>query len=617
MATDNHISTLELITLQNQLLLAIGGSLSAREVMHTFMKSALSKLGLESIHLYTFDDSQTGSRPLNRYLSIPNDHLHSENKPTIDNILQRFENTNINTYYSEMLGDAEISAFAFGSYGVLLLKKNRGEFQTSVKDALVPIVLKLAEYFQVCEKQKLLNTEAKKSKDAHRNFELQAKRDPLTNLPNRREFRYSLSREISNALRYDHYGALMYIDLDNFKNVNDSLGHSIGDILLTHIASRLSTQARSGDTVFRIGGDEFVYILSNIGDNEADATYTAQTVANRVIEIMAEPVEIGEFSLHITPSIGIAVFPDHFDEEIDSEHILKHADTAMYRAKKKGRNCYEFFNPEMHVEASRRLIIEDYLRKAINNNELELAYQPIVNTEDIIIGAEALIRWNNPVLGNITPEVFITIAEESNLILSLSDWITRRACKFAESLYKQLGDNSSFSYISINISPRQFIQKNFVESITSIVDACSFPNHFIKLEFTENVLLDNINATIDKMEQLHANNINFLLDDFGTGYSSLSYLHKLPIWLLKIDKSFVSDFFAKQNNTRAIVNAIMVMTEELGINCIIEGVELQEHADYFKEKGVHGMQGFFFYKPMSGEMLRQLLIKTPETNDCS
>ena len=582
--------------------------------MHTFMKSALSKLGLESIHLYTFDDSQPDGKSLSRYLSIPNNNLQTENKSTVDKILQRFEDAQVNTYFSEMPGDSEITAFAFGTNGALILKKNRGEFQASVKDTLVPVIFKLAEYFLICEKQKLLNTEAKKSKEAHRSFEQQAKRDPLTNLPNRREFRYSLSREISNSLRYDHFGALMYIDLDNFKNVNDSLGHSIGDILLTQIAARLSAQARSGDTVFRIGGDEFVYILSNIGDNETDATYTAQAVANRVIKTMSEPIEIGEFSLHITPSIGIAIFPDPYDDEVDSEHVLKHADTAMYRAKKQGRNCFEFFNPEMHVEASKRLIIEDYLRKAINNNELEMVYQPIVSADEKIIGAEALVRWHNPVLGNIHPEEFITIAEESNLILSLSNWITQSACHFAESLYEQLDENSCFSYISINVSPRQFIQKDFVESITSVIDACTIPNHFIKLEFTENVLLDNIDASIEKMKQLHVNNINFLLDDFGTGYSSLTYLHKLLIWLLKIDKSFITDFYAKQNDTQAIVNAILVMTEELGINCIVEGVELQEHANYFKAKGVHGMQGFYFYKPMNGDMLKQLLIKETEAD---
>ena len=607
-----YTSTLELITLQNQLLLAIGGSLNTRECMHTFMQSTLKKLGLKSIHLYTFDHTLSNEDSIKDYLSLPDNKIELENKLLIYKMLLHFKNNEGKTHLSEMLDDNELTAYDFNSLGVLLIERQRGEFQDSVKDALVPVFYKMAEYFNFCEQQKRLSKEVKTHKKEKRTYELQAKRDPLTNLPNRREFRYALSREISNSQRYNYYGALMYIDLDNFKNVNDSLGHSIGDILLTQVAQRLAAQARSGDTVYRIGGDEFVYILSNIGNTEIDAINTSQTVATRVIETLAKPIEIGEYSLHITPSIGIAVFPDAYNDGNDSENVLKHADAAMYRAKKQGRNCYEFFNPEMHVEASKRLIIEDHLRKAIKNNELHMEYQPILSADEKIIAAESLVRWNNPTLGSINPAVFIEIAEESNLILQLGKWITQNACAYAEKLYKQLPNNSDFSYISINVSPRQFVQNNFIETVTSIINACAVPNDFIKLEFTESILLDDIDTTIEKMEKLHVNNIDFLLDDFGTGYSSLSYLHKLPIWLLKIDKSFVTDLFLNQNNTQAIVNAILVMAEQLGIKCIVEGVELKEHADFFKKKGVHGMQGFIFYKPMRGEILQTLLHENDE-----
>lgn len=607
--TPTHTNTLELISLQNQLLLSIGGGINARGVLHTFMQMAVKRLGLKSIHLYTFDESSLEKAPLIQYLSIPDDKLENQNKTIINELLLRFQNTKIATHSSSMLDDHEVLAYSFGSLGVLLLEKQQNAFQDSVKDILVPIIGKLAEYYQLCTQQQRSNTEAQVSKATQRTYELQAKRDPLTSLPNRREFRYSLSKEISNSQRYNNYGALMYIDLDNFKNVNDSLGHSIGDILLTQVAQRLTAQARQGDAVFRIGGDEFVYILSNIGETQAEARSTSTVVANRVIDTLAKPIDIGEFSLHITPSIGIATFPDTFDQDNDSESVLKHADTAMYRAKKNGRNCFEFFNPEMHVEASKRLIIEDHLRKAIKNNELSLAYQPIINGDKNIIGAESLVRWNNPVLGNIRPDEFIGIAEDSNLILELSRWITVKACTYAETLYAQLPEDSDFTYISINVSPRQFIQNNFVDTTLAIIEECKVPNKFIKLEFTENVLLDNLDATIEKMKKLRANDIDFLLDDFGTGFSSLSNLHKLPIWLLKIDKSFITDFFSSKNDARPIVNAILVMAEQLDIKCIIEGVELQEHVDYFIEKGVHGMQGFFFHKPMPGEELRSLLLK--------
>ncbi len=610
--TKSHLNTLKLVTLQNQLLLSIGGSLNAQEVMQVFMEAAYKKLGLKSIHFYGYDTDSPDSSEVQQRLSFPQDADNIESTASVQKILQQIKNMEVATHTSELPDDGELLAFAIDTHGAIIFEKHRGEFQESLKDAMVPVIVKLAEHYSTCERQAVLNSEIQVNKEAQRIYELQAKRDPLTNLPNRREFRYSLSGEISNSQRYNYYGALMYIDLDNFKNVNDSLGHSIGDILLTQVAQRLKAQARHGDNVFRIGGDEFVYILSNIGDTEVEAIATSKTVANRVIDTLSKPIEIGEFSLHITPSIGIAIYPDNFEDGSDSENVLQHADTAMYRAKKQGRNCYEFFNPEMHVEASKRLIIEDHLRKAIKNNELTIEFQPIVDTDDEIIGAETLVRWNNPTLGRIPPDEFIAIAEESNLILDLSKWITQHACAFAETLYEALPDSSLFTYISINVSPRQFIQNDFVDSITSIIDSYSIPNEFIKLEFTENVLLDNIDATIEKMKKLHENNIDFLLDDFGTGFSSLSYLHKLPIWLLKIDKSFITDFSPENKDTQAIVNAIMVMTEQLGIKCIIEGVELQDQVDYFKQKGVHGMQGYFYYKSMPGDNLTELLCTEPK-----
>lgn len=611
----SYLNTLELISLQNQLLLAIGGSLRIRECMHKFMQTALKLLNHKSIHLYIFDDMQTGNDSLKSYLSIPNKKFTLDNKVKIHKILLHFKQNTSKMPLSEKLEGSEILAYGFGTIGVLLFEIPQGPFQESVKDALVPVIDKLAQYISFCQQQNQLHKEIKDNKVTQVSYEKQAKRDPLTNLPNRREFRYALSKEISHSQRCDHYGALMYIDLDNFKNVNDSLGHSIGDILLTQVAQRLMTQSRSGDTVFRIGGDEFVYILSDIGDTETDAIKTARIVASRIIQVLAKPIEIGAYSLHITPSIGIAVFPDAFEEGSDSENILRHADTAMYRAKRLGRNCYEFYNPEMHIEANTRLIIEDCLRKGIINDELYIVYQPIVNNKGEIIAAESLVRWNSPTLGEMSPVDFIGIAEESNLILELSQWITRNVCTYAGNLYSQLDEDSIFSYISINISPLQFIQHDFVETMTELIDTCPAPNEFIKLEFTENVLLEDIDSTIKKMESLRDNNINFLLDDFGTGYSSLSYLHRLPIWLLKIDKSFIDDFYSIQNNTQAIVNAILVMADELGINCIVEGVELQEQVEYFTEKGVYGMQGYYFYKPMLGTKLQKLLYQKDQAEN--
>ena len=599
-----HQNTIDIIAIQNQLLLSIGSDLNARRAMLSFMKAALKQLHLKQIHLYTFEDPDSPTSLLNRFQSLPGINAAFDNKNVQQKLLKSIENR---PYATEVIEDNEITTFCFGSSGILILENGKNKLQDALKEAIRPVITKTADFYDICIKQAFLDNEARLHKDAQNIYRQQAKRDPLTNLPNRREFHYSLSREISNAQRYNHFGALMYVDLDNFKNVNDSLGHSIGDILLTLVAQILTDQKRSGDVVFRIGGDEFVYILCNIGDTESDAINTSITVANRIIESLAKPIDINEFSLHITPSIGIAIFPDKFDDGNDSENVLRHADTAMYRAKKQGKNCYEFFNPEMHIEASKRLIIEDHLRKALKNDEFNLVFQPIIDSNEVIIGAESLVRWHSPVLGDIRPDEFIGIAEESRLILDLSKWITEHACSFAEQLYRQLDDGSTFRYLSINISPRQFIQSDFVETITDIIDRFDIPNDFIKLEFTENVLLDNIDATIKKMEKLQQKNIDFLLDDFGTGYSSLSYLHKLPISLIKIDKSFVDDFFSATNDTQAIINAILVMAEELGIKCIIEGVETEQQVNFFKKKNVHGMQGYYYHRPVAGDELLKLL----------
>jgi len=603
-----RLNTLEMITLQNQLLLAIGGSRNSREVIHKFMQTALKQIGLKSIHLYSHDQVVTPS-VLQHDLALPLSSTLPHALDAVKTMLHRFLNTETGSYEETQIDNHFYTAYELFPFGILLLETQDTDLQPSLKDAMQLVTCKLAEYYCLCEAQKQLDEEVKHNKEAQISYELQAKRDPLTNLPNRRAFRYSLFREIANSQRYNYYGALMYIDLDNFRNVNDSLGHSVGDILLTQVADRLSTQARRGDTVFRLGGDEFVYILSNCGKTETEAAGSVQRVAARVIETLSRPVEIGEFSLHVTPSIGISIFPEPDGGGNDSEDALKHADTAMYRAKKMGRNRFEFFNPEMHLDASRHLIIEDHLRKAIANNELQLAYQPIIDSNNNIIGAESLVRWENPTLGIISPDRFIPIAEESNLILELSQWITLHACQFAKTLYDQLTPSSLFKYLSINVSPRQFMQSDFVESIISTIRSCEISENFIKLEFTESLLLDDVDTTIEKMQQLKTQGIDFLLDDFGTGYSSLAYLHKLPIHLLKIDKSFITDFDADHKDKQAIVNAILVMAEQLGIECIVEGVEQKAHADFFRNKGVHGMQGYFFYKPMSGAELLDVLCK--------
>ena len=497
--------------------------------------------------------------------------------------------------------------YALKDVGAIVFEADHNRLPSETVNALIPVMHRLALACAQSLTIRSLQNRIRLNKELEKAFEEQANQDPLTKLPNRRAFRYNLYQEIANTRRYEHFGAVLYIDLDHFKNINDSLGHSVGDMLLTRVAERFMINARAGDDVYRLGGDEFVYILRNVGNTEALAMSTAQSVARRLLDAMAQPMEVGQYSLHVTPSIGVTIFPDKNTSDNDSESVLKHADTAMYKAKSEGRNTFAFYDPEMQVSASKRLILEDYLRKAIYNNELHLEYQPIVNANEDIIAAESLVRWQNPSLGSVSPDEFIAIAEESNLMLDVSNWILNSACAYARRLKSEIGDNPTFKYITINISPKQFKQQNFVPGLLEVLKAHELSPNDIRLEFTENILIDNIDNTILKMEELLASDIRFILDDFGTGYSSLSYLHKLPIRTIKIDQSFVTGFKYKSYANKAIVDAIIAMASRLDLRCVIEGIETKDDADYFISKEVFAMQGYYYYRPISGDGLIELL----------
>lgn len=603
--------SLELATIQNELLLSIGLSLNLEEMLLQFMQTALAKLELRSIQTYTSSTSSDSAKQhveLESHLKLPINH--EINRSHIGEISRHINDayaTSIEMAKCFYVDDSNYAIFVIDKLGVIALETHLSKLHQTTLDGLVPIIKKLSIFSQACFEHSALKNEVNKRKRMENTYLKQARQDPLTNLPNRREFRNDLHREITRSQRHKYYGAIMYIDLDHFKNINDSLGHSVGDMLLTQVAIRLKKQARTEDNVYRIGGDEFVYLLSNIGETRTAAISTSQTVAGRIIEIMAEPLKIGDYTLHVTPSIGIAVFPTDNEAENDSESVLKHADTAMYRAKDQGRNNYEFYNPDMQLEASKRLIIEDMLRKSLARNEFYMEYQPLISKGGHIIGAEALLRWNSAVLGRVPPNEFIGIAEESNLILEVSEWVLNAACSLAKKIQPIMEKSQHFKYISINLSPKQFVQQNFVSHINDVIKATDISPKQIRLEFTESILVHNIDDTIAKMNELIDSGIDFLLDDFGTGYSSLSYLHRLPIHILKIDKSFINDIHTKNSANAVIVDAIIAMTERMGLQCIIEGVETEQDAEYFINKGVYAMQGFYYHRPLPEEALIKLL----------
>jgi EAL domain-containing protein (putative c-di-GMP-specific phosphodiesterase class I) len=366
-----------------------------------------------------------------------------------------------------------------------------------------------------------------------------------------------------------------------------------------------------------MGGDEFVFVLNHLGDELESATKHARRITARIITEMGRPVDLFNQNLHLTSSIGISMFPSLEPINNDSENILKQANMAMDMAKKKGKNRVIFYDEELQQTAEDYFIIFNQLITALEKEEFSLVYQPMVDHNENIVGAEALLRWNNSKLGEVSPGKFIKYTEDSHLILDIGEWVLQTACEFIKKTRTAYPDLKHFKYISVNVSPKQLTHPGFVKNThQKIIDNHINPDD-LRLEFTESMLADDIDSTIDIMNQLNNYDIQFLLDDFGTGYSSLSYLYRLPISALKIDKSFVSGDEKNSVSTdkshnqvlenKVIVETIIAMSEKMNLKCIVEGVETRESADYFIEKNVYAIQGYYYHKPITGDEFLRLL----------
>lgn len=410
--------------------------------------------------------------------------------------------------------------------------------------------------------------------------------DPLTDLANRRFLQETLQHEIEVARRQNKFGSLLYLDLDNFKTLNDSLGHSIGDELLMQLSQRIRQALRKEDMPARLGGDEFVILLAGEHPNKKQAMEQALYVANKIQAVICQPYRLHGYEHIITASIGITLYPE---EDSTVTNILKQADTAMYRAKDHGRNTITFYNNEFQETADRRLLLEKELRHAIANNEFEMYYQPQVDAFGNLIGTEALIRWMHPTRGCILPLQFIPIAEDTGLILEIGNWIFKDACEFSNS--------HKLDRVAINISPRQFRSADFVDSICHMIDITGADPKVLMLEVTEGIVIDNIEDTIQKMNALKALGIRFAIDDFGTGYSSLAYLKQLPLDQLKINDKFVRDVTSDASDA-IIAETIILMARHLGLNVVAEGVETNAQLQFLIAKNCQIFQGYLFSHPL-------------------
>ncbi len=426
----------------------------------------------------------------------------------------------------------------------------------------------------------------------------QANYDSLTRLPNKVLAFDRLALALRRAHRNKHFVSVIFFDLDNFKNINDTLGHAVGDRLLIEAAQRIRGAVRDDDTVARLSGDEFLVILPDLSAPDA-----GELVVHKIMDAFATPFVLEGRELFFTTSMGISTYPV---DSISPHTLLQYADAAMYRAKANGKNAYCRFTPEISRQANRRLELESHLRLALQRGELTVRYQPVIDVrENRMIGAEALLSWHNPVLGTVSPDHFIPIAEDTGLIVPIGEWVLKSACRQAREWQDRTG--APFR-ISVNISSRQFRETDFVQNIRDTLQECNLAASDLELEITENLLLREFDEAPRILQQLSDMRIHLAVDDFGTGYSALSYLKQYPFDTLKIDRAFVRDICTDREDA-ALTRAIIVMAQSLGLRVTGEGVETEQQLDYLRREGCDQVQGFYFCRPIPAGELGTMLGK--------
>lgn len=437
------------------------------------------------------------------------------------------------------------------------------------------------------EANEALHLNRRRLERAVKDLQYLANYDSLTQLPNRALCMDRIKYALKSASRSQSMVAILFLDLDHFKDVNDSLGHAIGDQLLKNTSQRLSENIRSEDTLARLGGDEFVIILNNIKDSE-----NVIDVVEKIVCSFEQPFRLSSYEVNTTVSIGVCLYP-HDGGDVDS--LMKAADAAMYKAKEVGRNTYEFYQSELNQLANRRHQLANALRKAIINDELHCVFQPQLNlTSNKVIGAEVLLRWNNPLLGNISPAEFIPIAESTGLIKEVSDWVLENTCRVLSNCQKQAVEIR----LAVNLSAMQFKQADLASQVAAVLKKYKIKPKFLELEITESMLMRDVKTAINVLEKLKEMNIRIAIDDFGTGYSSLSYIRRFPLDALKIDQSFVDQLVVDQDDT-AITMAIISMAKSLRLEVIAEGVETPQQLAFLRENGCDDIQGYYFSKPLT------------------
>ncbi|MBT8353946.1 MAG: EAL domain-containing protein [Desulfofustis sp.] len=424
----------------------------------------------------------------------------------------------------------------------------------------------------------------------------QANYDQLTGLYNRHYIQSYMNLAFHRAERYRKKVALLYLDIDHFKDVNDSLGHDTGDLVLKECASRISTLLRDSDTAARTGGDEFTVFIENLEESQH-----AGMVAGRIVKLLQKPFHFKGHEIYATVSVGVSIFPD---DGFTSDEIMQCADMAMYQAKKDGRNMYRYFSMEMRHISEQQVQISSHLRYAIGKNELSLVYQPKIDANNNrIVGAEALLRWKNCELGDIPPDVFIPLAENLGIIQEFGDWVLEKACKEAK-MWEEISNRKLT--VSVNVSPQQFRTESILKSVDLAIAKSGFAFEQLELEITETLLLQDSDIPLSILNKLHERGIILALDDFGTGYSSLNYLRRFPLQVLKIDRSFIKDLDYEDSH-KVLVDTIIAMAHSLKLEVVAEGVETKNQLDYLRARDVDIIQGYYYSPPIPADKFRSLL----------
>lgn len=480
------------------------------------------------------------------------------------------------------------------------LVKRLESTQLKIVGSVIAILLFLYAFLYsiVARAERIIHRQSQEQQEAAEKIRHQAYHDSLTGLPNRTMFVERLDEAVKRAKRSARSFGIMFIDLDRFKVVNDSLGHDAGDRLLAVAAKRIVASVRESDTVFRMGGDEFTVLLENLNADE-----DAALVARRILQSFILPIDLNRSEVIVSASIGISIYPR---DDVTPDRLIKNADAAMYRAKDAGRNRYQFFTEDMNLTAVERLELENGLRKALRKEEFFLVYQPKVSADSgVVVGMEALLRWRHPEQGVIPPDRFLPYLEETGLIIPVGEWVIRRACR---DMREWIDEGLPPIRVSVNISSAQFRSEQLARNVAKILNDIGLDPRHLELELTESLLVENPDAAVKTLEELKKLGLFVSIDDFGTGYSSLNYLKQFPIDLLKIDRSFIRDLINNEKDA-AITSAITALAHSLHLRLVAEGVEDPAQLQFLRNKGCHEIQGYLISKPVPIEQLKARLVR--------